>query len=189
MPVCASTHSLDAIRRPGCDGHRPPSRPPANACCATTGWMPWGPATWVRCPSCPLTPDGWRTLRAFGRTRTRSLPLRRRTPYPLGHESVVSSAVPTAVHGPDTRRAWNRTTNRDRHHNPFAAPHPIRAGAAPPHRPLSYQYSQPAVCTTGSQCSPALDSCLRRDSNPRPSAPEADALSTGPRRQSATYPA
>ena len=24
MPVCASTHSLDAIRRPGCDGHRPP---------------------------------------------------------------------------------------------------------------------------------------------------------------------
>lgn len=30
--------------------------------------------------------------------------------------------------------------------------------------------------------------CLRRDLNPRPSAPEADALSTGPRRQSATYP-
>ena len=86
MPVCASTHSLDAIRRPGCDGHRPPSRPPANACCATTGWMPWGPATWVRCPSCPLTSDGWRTLRAFGGTRTRGLPLRRRTPYPLGHE-------------------------------------------------------------------------------------------------------
>ena len=68
MPVCASTHSLDAIRRPGCDGHRPPLRPPANACCATTGWMPRGPATWVRCPSCPLTPDGWRTLRAFGGT-------------------------------------------------------------------------------------------------------------------------
>ena len=56
------------------------------------------------------TPDGWRTLRAFGGTRTRGLPLRRRTPYPLGHEGVVSSAVPTAVHGPDTHRAWNRTT-------------------------------------------------------------------------------
>lgn len=24
MPVCASTHPLDTIRRPGCDGHRPP---------------------------------------------------------------------------------------------------------------------------------------------------------------------
>lgn len=43
MPVCASTHSLDATRRPGCDGHRPPLRPPANACCAMTGWMPRGP--------------------------------------------------------------------------------------------------------------------------------------------------
>lgn len=30
MPVCASTHSLDATRRPGCDGHRPPLRPPAT---------------------------------------------------------------------------------------------------------------------------------------------------------------
>lgn len=58
MPVCASTHSLDAIRRPGCDGHRPPLRPPANACCATTGWMPWGPVSWVRCPSCPSRPTG-----------------------------------------------------------------------------------------------------------------------------------
>lgn len=58
MPVCASTHSLDATRRPGCDGHRPPLRPPANACCATTGWMPRGPATWVRCPSCPSRPTG-----------------------------------------------------------------------------------------------------------------------------------
>ena len=58
MPVCAPTHSLDAIRRPGCDGHRPPLRPPANACCATTGWMPRGPATWVRCPSCPSRPTG-----------------------------------------------------------------------------------------------------------------------------------
>lgn len=50
------------------------------------------------------------SFRAFGGIRTRGLPLRRRTPYPLGHESVVSSAVPTAVHGPDTHRAWNRTT-------------------------------------------------------------------------------
>ena len=58
MPVCASTHSLDATRRPGCDGHLPPLRPPANACCATTGWMPRGPATWVRCPSCPSRPTG-----------------------------------------------------------------------------------------------------------------------------------
>ena len=37
-------------------------------------------------PVVPLTPDGWRTLRAFGGIRTRGLPLRRRTPYPLGHE-------------------------------------------------------------------------------------------------------
>lgn len=86
MPVCASTHSLDAIRRPGCDGHRPPLRPPANACCATTGWMPWGPVSWVRCPSCPSRPTGGVPFCAFGGIRTRGLPLRRRTPYPLGHE-------------------------------------------------------------------------------------------------------
>lgn len=85
-----------------------------------------------------------------------------------GPRRLVSSAVPTAVHGPDTHRAWNRTTNRDRHHNPVAAPHPVWAGAAPPHWPLSYQYLRPAVCTTGSQRSPALDSRPRQDSNLRP---------------------
>jgi hypothetical protein len=102
------------------------------------------------------------SFRAFGGIRTRGLPLRRRTPYPLGHESVVSSAVPTAVHVPDTHRAWNRTTIGIATITRSPPPHPIPGGAAPPTTPLSYQYSRPAACATGSQRFPALDSCPGR---------------------------
>ena len=91
-------------------------------------------------PVVPLTPDGWRTFLCLRRDSNPRPSAPEADALSTGPRRLVSSAVPTAVHGPDTRRAWNRTTNRDRHHNPFAAPHPIRAGAAPPHRPLSYQY-------------------------------------------------
>ncbi len=110
MPVCASTHSLDAIRRPGCDGHRPPLRPPANACCATTGWMPRGAPP--HGPGARRVPHARRV--AYLACLRRDLNPRPSAPeadaLSTGPRRLVSSAVPTAVHGPDTHRAWNRTT-------------------------------------------------------------------------------
>lgn len=85
-----------------------------------------------------------------------------------GPRRLVSSAVPTAVHVPDTHRAWNRTTIGIATITRSPPPHPIPGGAAPPTTPLSYQYSRPAACATGSQRFPALDSCPRQDSNLRP---------------------
>ena len=162
VTVCAPNHPLGTLRR--CRRRRtlPACTPPCSAWSATTRWY--------HGPLC--LPIGRRaggvSFRAFGGIRTRGLPLRRRTPYPLGHESVVSSAVPTAVHVPDTHRAWNRTTIGIATITRSPPPHPIPGGAAPPTTPLSYQYSRPAACATGSQRFPALDSCPRQDSNLRP---------------------